>query len=329
MTIGKIDNNDTIMAMRVDVLVFDGVFDLGLAALIDTLAAANELSPRIAGPKLSFDVQKVGLRRRIRTGQGHTVPLAQPRPRADVTMVAGLGCRTAAALDDVLARSDLRSTVTWLRRDRPRTVLAACTGTFVLAEASLLDGHTATTTWWLASTFRARYPSIALDPRRMLVESGPFVTAGAALAHLDLALWLIRSRSPRLADLVGRYLMIEARSTVALHAIPDHLAHADPVVRSFERWARDNLRDAPSMQDAAHAIGTSVRTLGRRTKAVLGKTPVGYLQDLRIEHAVHRLRTSDASVDEIAGEVGYADAVTLRNLLRRKTGRGVHELRRR
>ncbi len=317
------------MAMRVDVLVFDGVFDLGLAALVDTLAAANELSPRITGLKLSFDVRKVGFRRRVRTGQGHGVALQRPRSRADVTIVAGLGCRTVAALEDILARPDLRSATDWLRRDPSSTVLAACTGTFVVAEAGLLDGHMATTTWWLASPFRARYPSVALDPRRMVVESGPFVTAGAALAHLDLALWLIRSRSPSLADLVSRYLMIEARATVALHAIPDHLAHADPVVRSFERWARDHLRDAPSMRDAAHAIGTSVRTLGRRTKAVLGKTPVGYLQDLRIEHAVHRLRTSDLSVDEIAGEVGYADAVTLRNLLRRKTGRGVHELRRR
>jgi transcriptional regulator GlxA family with amidase domain len=38
-------------------------------------------------------------------------------------------------------------------------------------------------------------------------------------------------------------------------------------------------------------------------------------------------QTSEASVDEIAAEVGYADGVTLRTLLRRKTGRGVRELR--
>jgi transcriptional regulator GlxA family with amidase domain len=43
---------------------------------------------------------------------------------------------------------------------------------------------------------------------------------------------------------------------------------------------------------------------------------------------VHRLRTSDHTLDEIASEVGYGDAVTLRTLLRRKTGRGVRELRR-
>jgi hypothetical protein len=39
------------------------------------------------------------------------------------------------------------------------------------------------------------------------------------------------------------------------------------------------------------------------------------------------LQTSTASVDAIAGEVGYADGVTLRALLRKKLGEGVRELR--
>ena len=42
---------------------------------------------------------------------------------------------------------------------------------------------------------------------------------------------------------------------------------------------------------------------------------------------MHLLQTSTASVDEIAAQVGYADGVTLRTLIRRKIGRGVRELR--
>ena len=40
------------------------------------------------------------------------------------------------------------------------------------------------------------------------------------------------------------------------------------------------------------------------------------------------LETSQASVDQIAAEVGYAEGVTLRALLRRRLGHGVREIRR-
>jgi transcriptional regulator GlxA family with amidase domain len=63
-------------------------------------------------------------------------------------------------------------------------------------------------------------------------------------------------------------------------------------------------------------------------QSVLGKSPLSYFQELRVEHAVHLLKTTDESVDEIAGRVGYADGVTLRNLLRRRLGHGVKEIRR-
>ena len=83
------------------------------------------------------------------------------------------------------------------------------------------------------------------------------------------------------------------------------------------------------MEDAARATATSKRTLARRMRQVLGKSPLSYFQDLRVERAAHMLETSDVSVDEIASMVGYADGATLRTLLRRRLGRGVRELRQR
>jgi transcriptional regulator GlxA family with amidase domain len=161
----------------------------------------------------------------------------------------------------------------------------------------------------------------------MLVSSSRFVTAGAALAHLDLALWLVRHKSPVLAALTARYLVVEPRLSQAGFSIPDHLAHSDPLVERFERWARGQLADGFLLSEAARAVGTSERTLARRLQSVLGKSPLTYVQDLRVEHAVHLLQTSSASIDQIATQVGYADGVTLRTLIRRKLGRGVRELR--
>jgi transcriptional regulator GlxA family with amidase domain len=49
---------------------------------------------------------------------------------------------------------------------------------------------------------------------------------------------------------------------------------------------------------------------------------------LRVERAVHLLKTSSASVDEIALRVGYTEGSILRVLLRRRLGLGIKEIRR-
>jgi transcriptional regulator GlxA family with amidase domain len=99
------------------------------------------------------------------------------------------------------------------------------------------------------------------------------------------------------------------------------------LVERFDRWVRQHLCTAISLDVVADELATSKRTLTRRLNAVLGKTPVEYIQDLRIERAVHLLRTSELTVERIAEQVGYADGHTLRTLLRRRIGKGVRELR--
>jgi transcriptional regulator GlxA family with amidase domain len=161
----------------------------------------------------------------------------------------------------------------------------------------------------------------------MLVPTESAVTAGAAMGHLDLALWLIRQASPELATTVSRYLLADIRSTQAAYIIPNHLAQADPLILRFERWAREHLREGFSLDGAAAALATSARTLQRRCRDVLGKSPLAYFQDLRVEHAQSLLRGSGLDIEAIAAQVGYVDGATLRALLRERLGRGVRELR--
>jgi transcriptional regulator GlxA family with amidase domain len=63
-------------------------------------------------------------------------------------------------------------------------------------------------------------------------------------------------------------------------------------------------------------------------QSVLGKSPLSYFQSLRVERAVHLLKTGSASVEEVAARVGYAEGATLRALLRRRLNVGVREIRR-
>src|SRR6185369_6185605 len=137
----------------------------------------------------------------------------------------------------------------------------------------------------------------------------------------------VRRASPELAVLVSRYLLADIRSSQAAYIIPNHLAQADPLIQRFERWARDNLKTGFSLQEAAGALAVSPRTLQRRCQEVLGKSPLAYFQDLRVEHAQSLLHGSGMGLEAIAAEVGYDDGATLRKLLGQRLGRGVRDLR--
>ncbi len=317
--------------MRVNVLVLDGVFDLGLSAVLDAFQTANELIGISGLTAPRFEVKIAAVRKAVKTSQGLTVPVNATGWRVpDCVVVPAIGFKMPGPLENALARPDMQDAGASLRQwaRHGATMAAACIGTFVMAESGLLDHHHATTTWWLAPLFRKRYPHVLLDESNMIVKSGKLVTAGAALSHIDLALWLVRGVSPKLASLTAKYLIVDSRPSQSAYALTDHLVHSDPLVQRFESWARSRLKDGFSLDEAAEAVGSSKRTLARRMQMVLGKSPLSYFQSLRVERAVHLLKTSSASVDEIAVRVGYTEGSILRVLLRRRLGLGIKEIRR-
>jgi transcriptional regulator GlxA family with amidase domain len=317
--------------MRIVILALEGFWDTGLSVMLDAFKLANNLSASLMGGSPHFDVSIVGVRKKVRSGQGFVLPVKSITPdmKPDWVIVPALGTARPERLLPALERRDVRQAAEHLRTwyAAGARVAASCIGTFLLAEAGLLDGGEATTTWWLSPLFRQRYPNVRLDEGRMLVISDRVVTAGAAMGHLDLTLWFIRQASPELAAVVSRYLLADLRSSQAVFVIPNHLAQADPLIQRFERWAREHLKDGFSLQMAADALATSARTLQRRCEAVLGKSPLSYFQDLRVERAQSLLHGSGLDVEAIAAEVGYEDGATLRTLLRERLGRGVRELR--
>src|SRR4029079_1100841 len=196
--------------MRINVLVLDDVFDLGLSAVLDAFQTANELIEVSALAVPRFDVKIAGVRRSVKTSQGFTVPVDESGWRTpDCVVVPAIGFKMPGPLENALARPDIKDAGDSLRQwaRRRATMTAACIGTFVMAESGLLDEQHATTTWWLAPLFRKRYPRVLLDESNMIVKSGMCVTAGAALSHIDLALWLIRGVSPSLASLTAKHLI--------------------------------------------------------------------------------------------------------------------------
>ena len=106
---------------------------------------------------------------------------AQPET---LIIAGGEGVRAAATCKATLAfvRSVAR---------RGSRVASVCSGTYVLAEAGLLEGKRATTHWRQTRDFVARYPKVRLEADRIYVQDGNIWSSAGITAGIDLALAMI------------------------------------------------------------------------------------------------------------------------------------------
>ncbi len=311
--------------MRVALVATDGCFGVGVVSMLDLLSTAEGLRSGVDPSIPPIEVAVAGVGTRVTSSSGVVLPVTVPLSDLgayDLVTVCALGTLTTETTLEALGRPDVRRVMDAAcdAAGRGVRIAGACTGSFALAEAGLLDGGRATTTWWLGPGFRARYPAVHLDLDAMVVADDRAITAGAAFGHIDLALALVRQASPALADGVSRLLLVDERPSQSVYLALDHLEHDDVLVRAFEDHVRANLAGPMDIGAAARAIGTSRRTLERRVSAMLGLSPLALVQRLRVERARHLRATTDESADQIARRVGFADASTLNALLRRHRG---------
>ena len=84
----------------------------------------------------------------------------------------------------------------WLRKVYAKGALltSICSGSLLLAEAGLLDGHDATAHWAYGDMFKRHFPEVAFRDDSVLcltAEADRIVTAGGVTAWHDLAIYLI------------------------------------------------------------------------------------------------------------------------------------------
>lgn len=140
------------------------------------------------------------------------------------------------------------------------------------------------------------------------------------MAQMDLMLAVVgRFAGPSLAKACASYLLLdERRSQVPFMAIT-YLSGHDPRIARAEKWVRDNIARDFTIDELAEAIGLAPRTFARRIAAACGVSPIQFVQRIRLETARSLLETTRLSVEQIARQVGYAEASTLRRLIRRDT----------
>ena len=197
-----------------------------------------------------------------------------------------------------------------------------------MAEAGVLDGRQATTSWWLAPTFARRYPRVKLTADRVVVADGQVITGGAAMAQMDVMLTLVaRFAGTEISDTCARYLLLDNRSSQSPYLADAALALRDARLVLAERWVRTHLGDPINIAVVAAAAGLSPRTFARRLASLCGLSPSRFVQRARLETAPDLLATTKLSVGEVSRRVGYSDASTLRRVFVRETGHAPRSVR--
>jgi transcriptional regulator GlxA family with amidase domain len=251
-----------------------------------------------------------------------TQPL-KPRRRFDVIFVPSIHYRGHREFDRLLEKQS--DACTWLAGQwrAGSWVAANCTGTFLLAHTGLLDGRTATTTWWLERQFRAKFPDVDLQLRSVLTEADRLICAGASASYLLQTIRVIeRFSGPAVASQCAKSMLIDMSQTSQIPYIPllTQRDHSDSLVHRAQQWLQRNMNKDLRISDLADALAVSARTLIRRFRSALDQTPLNYLQDLRLESARALLETSALSIEKIANQVGYGDTSSFTRLFRQRIG---------
>tara|TARA_R110000822_G_scaffold187752_16_gene326713 strand:- start:6649 stop:7677 length:1029 start_codon:yes stop_codon:yes gene_type:complete len=208
------------------------------------------------------------------------------------------------------ALNKYRDYIPWLQQQAKlgATIIAVGTGVCFLAEAGLLDNQPATTHWHYFDRFQKDYPLVELKRQYFVTQAGNLYCAASVNAMAELMVHLVsRLYSRQAAAQVERNFFHEIRGSFELTSYfsDDVQRHPDEQVVQAQIWFDDNFSKPIRIVDVATQFGFSMRSFNRRFKNALGKTPLQYLQKIRLNNARELLQKSNLSVSEIATHCGY------------------------
>lgn len=205
-----------------------------------------------------------------------------------------------------------------------RSVIGLCTGSFVMAEAGLMDGRRCAIHTHHRTEFIERYPDSIPIINELYVFDGPFITCPGGTAAIDLAVDILSEHCGKWRGMKGLTALIvdEHRGSYHIARMPflDFEDCGDWRVEQAVRFMRHNLGSRIGIQELARNIGTTVLQLERAFRRHAGKTPSTVWRGMKLQHARWRLLNTSGSLAEIAFECGFADSSHLSRLFRKEYG---------
>ncbi|MFJ3669305.1 GlxA family transcriptional regulator [Streptomyces sp. NPDC090106] len=296
---------------RVVVLALDGVypFELGIPSRI--FGAADGLYEVLT---CSVDGRPVRSNADFTIGVEHGPEILAT---ADTVVVASM----AAPYIPLELSAELTAALALIRPDA--RVVSICTAAFVLAAAGFLDGRRATTHWQVTEHFRRRHPQVELDPDVLFVHDGRILTSAGAASGVDVCLHIVRTdHGGALANKVARRCVVPpfrdgGQAQYIEQPVPESGAASTAATRA---WAMEHLGEPLTLTELAAHARMSLRTFARRFNDEVGMSPGRWLIQQRVARARQLLESSDLSVDQIAGRVGFATGASLRQHLHTAIG---------
>src|SRR5471030_2779379 len=306
----------------IGVLVFPGFQLLDAAGPISVF----EIAARVAGkpPSIKTIAVTPGA---VRSSSGVEMLARGLKPSGAITtliVAGGEGVRAAATCAKTLA---------FVREQEKRGVRVAsvCSGTYILAEAGILDGRRATTHWQRTRHFLSAYPKVKLEPDRIYVRDGNIWSSAGISAGIDLALALVAEDfGDEVAQKTARQLVLYNRRSGGQSQFSSLSELKAPSGRfgPLLAWAREHL-DAPlTVEDLAEQAGMSSRHFTRAFIAETGTTPSKAVDRLRIEVARQRVQSSSEAIEQVAQSTGFRDPERMRRAFIRAFGQPPQSLRR-
>ncbi|WP_299348789.1 GlxA family transcriptional regulator [uncultured Shimia sp.] len=274
------------------ILLFDGFSNHCLANTVEPLRAANTLSGRAL-----YDWQFLTMSgRNAESSSG-----MQVAPHGRLAEVSG-------DMLAVMPSYGFQSYTGWQIQTALRAASARFkamagldTGSWLLAEAGLLDGHQATIHWEELTGFEERFPEVSALRERFVID-GNRVTCSGAMAAFDLVLHMIgEDQGQALALEVSQLFM--TRDSARSHA--GGAGSASRVVNRALAVMQEHLEDPLPIVEIARRAGRTQKALEARMRADLGATPQQVYRRLRLNLARKLVVETDLTVAEIALRSGY------------------------
>jgi LacI family transcriptional regulator len=125
---------------------------------------------------------------------------------------------------------------------------------------------------------------------------------------------LMRGRRPPAAP-----ILLPAGEVVARKST-DALAIEDPELSAAIRYLREHACQRIRMRDVTKATGMERRTLERKMKALLGRSPKEELMRIQIDEAKRLLATTKLSIKAVSARTGFQNSRYFSNVFRQRVG---------